>query len=151
MNRKTIGLIVVVLLLGAGYWKLYQARQLPPLEVVALHLPGQPLQFAFNGDTVVREVKVLRPAPEPQEGAVFLAAEDQTLWHMIPREPPEGEALPELTPTNLVRYGRRVRGLRPAPDTPRRGLPLQPDVAYRFIATTDDGVIELDFVYDPPN
>jgi hypothetical protein len=78
---------------------------------------------------------------------VYVEPTEQVMWHLIPRDPPkEGEEVREPRPVRSVRYGGWVRGLRRAPDIPRRGETLEPGVEYVFTANSDLGPLELTFV-----
>ncbi|MEO1236140.1 MAG: hypothetical protein AAFX76_05060 [Planctomycetota bacterium] len=145
MNKRTIGLVVVFVLIGIGYLFVFGNRGLPPVEAMALELPGQPLSFSFNDEVTVREVRVVQPASEPREGEVFVSSEDRVMWQLIPRDLREGEEAVPVPTTKLIRYGRGLRGMRRPPGVPRRGEPLEPGVDYVFKATLDEGLVELTF------
>lgn len=147
MDKRKVGLVVVLLLIGLGYVVMFNARKLPPIEAMYVELPGTQPVFSFNDQLTFSEVKVVRPGVEPPEDQVYIAPQDQVIWHLIPREPREGEEPRELRPTKLIKYGQGMRGLRRAEGIPRRGVPLEPGVTYLFTATLADGtgVVELTF------
>jgi len=147
MNKRSVGLIIVLVLIGIGYAVLFNARKVPPIEAMYLELPGSRPVFSFNDELAFSEVKVVRPGVEPAEDELYIAPEDQIVWHLIPREPREGEEAREPRPTKLLKYGQGLRGLRRAEGIPRRGVPLEPGVTYVFTATLADGqgVVELEF------
>ena len=147
MNQRIVGLVVVLVLIGIGYVVLLNARKVPPIEAMYVELPGSQPLFSFNDELTFTEVKVVRPAVEPAEGELYMIPEDEVVWHMIPREPREGQNPPELRATKALRYGQGIRGLRRAEGIPRRGIPLEPGVTYLFTATLADGegFVELEF------
>lgn len=147
MNQRTVGVVIVLVLIGVGYLVLFNARKVPPIEAMYVELPGASPVFSFNDQLTFTEIKVVRPGVEPPEDELYIAPQDQTVWHLIPREPQEGEDPVELRPTKAVKYGQGMRGLRRAEGIPRRGVPLEPGVTYLFTATLADGqgVVELEF------
>lgn len=149
MNKRQIGLGIVLLLIGIAYLVMFTARQEAPLEVMFVEMPGADPMFSFNDEVVFEEIKVIRPGVEPTEGELYIAPEDQVVWHLVPREPTEGEDQAEPTATKLVKYGRGVRGMRRAEGIPRRGVPLEPGVEYRFTATLAEDEGEVDLTFTP--
>ena len=151
MNTRTVVLIEVLVVLAIGAAWLFTARQDVPLEARARSIAGGPLVFSLNGGALVSEVKVVRPAPPdaaadgaPVDG-VYVEPTEQVMWHLVPAEPREGREPPEPKTVRAIQYGRRLRGLRPAPDTPRDGRPLEPGERYVMTAATSEGDLELAF------
>ncbi len=151
MNTRTMVMIGVLVLLGLGAVWLLSARQDDPLEARARQIAGGPLVFSMNGEALVEEVKVVRPAPPdaaagqaPVEG-VYVEPTEQLMWHLVPRELREGQERKEPKPVQAITYGRRVPGLRPAPNTPRDALPLEPGERYLMTAATSEGDVTLEF------
>ncbi|MEM9882243.1 MAG: hypothetical protein AAF800_04930 [Planctomycetota bacterium] len=154
MDKRKFGLFAVLVMLAGAYVWVIGTRREAPLQVQFVELPGSSPTFSFNDDVVIRELVVVRKGQEPAEGEVYSAPEDEVVWHLVPRPPrnrgqaQEGEPpreLREQPATRAVAYGRRVRGLRRAPGTPRRGVPLEAGATYHFTATLDDGQVELEF------
>jgi hypothetical protein len=161
MERKHVGLIVVVLLLAVGYLWMFNARRVPPVEGRFMQLPGSAPTFAFNDKLVFREIKVVQATPDPGHEAAYQGAgEDRVVWHLVEREPPEGQtdeeadAWMQRREVRAVSYGRGVRGLRRAAGVPRRGVPLEPGAEYVFYGTLaegyGDGVVEVRFTPKKP-
>ena len=151
MNTRTAVLIGVLVVLAIGAAWLFTARQDVPLEARAKQIAGGPLIFSLNGDTLVEEVKVVKPAPpDAAEGGapvdgVYVEPTEEVMWHLVPAQPREGREVREPEPVQAIQYGRRLRGLRPAPDTPRDGKPLEPGERYVMTALTSEGDLELAF------
>ena len=148
MDTRKVGLAIVLVLIGIGYVVMLNGRRLPPLEVMYIEQAGmnQPI-FSFNDEVVFEEIKVVRPATEPQEGETYTSPEDQVVWHLIPREPREGEDEIQLPATDLLRYGQGMRGMRRAEGIPRRGIPLEPGVDYIFSAKLAGGGGEVELLF----
>ena len=152
MQSKHVGLIIVLLLIGAGYLWMFNARRVPALQGMFVELPGAAATFSFNDSVVFTEIKVVKAAKPAAEGEVYTGEpEDELVWHLVEREP-EPDKEPEAIDKREVRalaYGRRVRGLRPAENSPRRGEPLVRGAEYIFYGTLADdyggGVLELPF------
>ncbi|MEM1108521.1 MAG: hypothetical protein AAGH99_07505 [Planctomycetota bacterium] len=149
MNKRTVSLTVVLMLIGVGYLVLFNSRQIPPIEAMYVELPGARPIFSFNDELTFEEIKVVRPGVEPPEGEVYVAPEDEVVWHLIRREPREGREPPGLRPTDNITYGRGMRGLRRAQGIPRRGVPLEPGVTYMFTATLAEGEGTVEFEFTP--
>ncbi|MEM9420142.1 MAG: hypothetical protein AAGA25_13970 [Planctomycetota bacterium] len=148
MDSRKIGLIIVLVLIGIGYVVMFSSRKLPPIEVMYVEMPGmeRPM-FSFNDEVTFEEIKVVRPAVEPQEGELYMITEDQTVWHLIPRAPREGEDEIERPALDLLRYGQGMRGMRRAEGIPRRGIPLEPGVGYIFSAKLAGGEGEIELAF----
>jgi len=148
MNKRTVWTGIALLLIGVAYLYVYGSRRLPPIIVDPQQISGSAVIFSFNDDVLLEEVKVVRPAVEPKAGEAYVSSDPEIMWHLIPRTPVEGEENPpQQVETHALRYGSGVRGLRRAPDIPRRGKPLEPGATYRFTATLVTGqVIEAEFI-----
>ncbi len=147
-SRKTIGLVVVLLLIGAGYLWMFQSRKVPPLQVTYMQMTGTGPVFSFNDNVVVDEVRVLAPAVEPGEDEVYTTPEDRVMWHLRLREDYDpATAQRERRDYRALTYGQNIHELRPVKPTPRKGEPLVAGETYRFAAQTrDDGAVEIEFV-----
>lgn len=146
MNKRNITMVVVLVLL-AGLFVFMQMRgRESPLEVRANQIGKGPVTFTFNDEVLFEEVMVIKPATEAPEDGVYVAPEDEVLWHLIPREPKEGEEPREPRPRVSINYGRGVPGLRRAEGMPRDAAPLQPGTRYLFQARiVGEPPIELEF------
>ncbi|MBB6430777.1 hypothetical protein [Algisphaera agarilytica] len=148
MDNRKVGLIIVLVLIGIGYAVMFNSRKLPPVEVMFIQPKATDRAlFSFNDEVAFEEIKVVRPAVEPKEGELYMVTEDQIVWHLIPREPKEGEEEIERPATDLLRYGQGMRGMRRAEGIPRRGIPLEPGVGYIFSATLADGEGEVELTF----
>lgn len=149
MSKRQVGLGIVLLLIGVGYLLMFNSRREAPVEVQFYEAPdGEPM-FSFNDEVTFREIKVVRPGVEPAEDEVYITPEDQIVWHMVPREPKEGQDAVEPPTGKVVKYGRGLRGMRRAKGIPKGGVPLEPGVEYRFTATLAEGEGEVDLTFSP--
>lgn len=147
MNKRNVGLVVILVLLGGVFAFLQWRGRESPLMVRANQIGTGPVVFTFNDEVLFEEVMVIKPATEAPEGdGVYVAPEDEVLWHLIPSEPKEGEEPREPRPQVSIRYGSGVRGLRRAEGIPRDAAPLQPGTRYLFQARiVGEPPIELEF------
>lgn len=152
-KNQWIGLGVAVLLIAGAYVWVYGSNRLPPIEVMAVDLPGTPLLFSFNDDVSVEEVMVFRPADgaDPDDELAYI--EGEMMWHLVPRRPAEDEderaeeEPDEPTRVKNLQYGRTTYGTQRAPGIPRRGHPLEVGVEYVFVATLAEGRAQTRFVH----
>ncbi|MEL7087350.1 MAG: hypothetical protein AAGL98_02730 [Planctomycetota bacterium] len=155
MSRgKWIGLAVAAVVLAAGYWWVYGGNRVPPIEVMAVDLPGSPLIFSFNDQVAVEQVMVFRPAEgaDPDDDLAYI--EGDMMWHLIRREAADDPGAadqanepPPIEPTSVVRYGRGLWWLAPPAGRPRRGQPLEAGVSYVFVAELAEGRAQVEFTH----
>lgn len=126
--------VIVLILLAVLAGGLYLYRGLGGGESLEVNVTRGPdgLTFVFNGRIGMEEIVVTADPDGEADGP-------RIVWHLVPRVDEDGNEV-EPSPTMAVTYGRRWGlGLRAAPDTPRRGAPLEPGVTYEFFAQTTAG------------
>jgi hypothetical protein len=79
--------------------------------------------FSLNGQYKIKNLTVF----ELEDGK--FNPKGHVLWHLVSESDP--------TPTQLIVYGRRVRGMKQAPDNSSPEA-LQPDVGYRILITANN-------------
>ncbi|MEM7625316.1 MAG: hypothetical protein AAF333_06785 [Planctomycetota bacterium] len=153
-RNQWIGLGVALGLIGLAYLWVYGRDRLPPVEVMAVTVPGSNTFFSFNDDVLVEEVMVFRPAEGANLTDDLAYIEGEVMWHLVPRPPVEGEAdgdnaqiNPDPQPLDVIRYGRGLVWLRPAEGFRRRGKPLEPGVQYVFVAKLTEGRAQTVFTF----
>ena len=140
MTRKTIGLLVLLLVLTVAYvhfftdWFRPVAIQITPSVRPVSRLPegaaAYPVSFALDGKyalTLVKVVSVVEWATNRQAAP---------LWHLISRS--------NSLPTRGFTYGLRIRGLKPYQSN-AMALPLQPNTAYRLFVEAGRAKGQVDF------
>lgn len=151
---KWIGLGVAAVLLMGAYWWVYGSRGVPPIEVMAVDLPGSSLMFSFNDNVTVEEIMVFRPAEgaDPDDELAYI--EGDMMWHLVPREESEddgaeanAEEPPTNEPVNPIPYGRGLNWLQPAEGMRQRGKPLEVGVRYVFVAQLTEGRAQVEFTH----
>ncbi|MEM7681865.1 MAG: hypothetical protein AAF288_07905 [Planctomycetota bacterium] len=143
MKNKLVALAVLAAVaVGVYAWVLL--RPGPPVEVRVLATASS-ATFVFNGAVEVYQVTVTAtPISSHASDNADAPAEPVVVWRLVQPEAEDGYEPASLT---SITYGsRRGTGLRPAPDIPPNGEPLQPDTAYTFEAQTSAGVARAEFV-----
>ena len=78
--------------------------------------------FTLNDEYKIKNLQVF----ELEDGK--FNPKGHMLWHLVSES--------NASPTQLIVYGRRVRGMKQAPDN-KAPEPLQPDVGYRIVVSAD--------------
>jgi len=127
----------------------------PTLEVIAgLQAPRRGDVFrvtlAFNQDILPEEVFVYRPDDYDVEATTADQAQRMGItpvWHLVKDEEydPAEHRGREPRAVRSIRYGRWIRGLKPAEGMSRRAQRLEPGVTYRAIIHGGGAVGHVDF------
>ena len=138
MQRKEIVWIAALVILGVVYvhfftnW--FAKKELvitpsrrPPMGGDAT---VESIVFSLNGQYKIKSVEVL----EAKDGK--LDPHGHVVWHLVSDS--------ASAPTQAFAYGRRIHGMKQAPDN-SRAEPLQPDVVYWIEVATDHLTGKADF------
>lgn len=137
MQRKEYGWIIVLLVVAFVYvhffthWFEKGHLVITPSRRPAFGQAVESIIFTLNAPAKIKNLKVVESADDGK-----FDPHGHLMWHLVSDSASQ--------PTQLFVYGHHIHGMKQAPDN-GHAEPLQPDVVYWIVVTTDHLTGSVDF------